>query len=76
MTVLVPWIVRRLCLRAHPVHTRTLAHLHACALVPPLWQLGSLVALGGQLDLSAGVDRSVVESYFACNSASFFVGWA
>jgi len=35
-----------------------------------------LVILGGRMELSAGVDRSEAESYFLCNSASFFVGWA
>lgn len=37
-----------------------------------------LVLVGGALELQAGTDieRSVVESYFVANSASFFVGFA
>jgi len=35
-----------------------------------------LVILGGRMELAAGLDRSEAESYFLCNSASFFVGWA
>ena len=38
--------------------------------------LGWLVFVGGALEVNAGVDRAVVESYFFANSASFFVGWS
>jgi hypothetical protein len=41
--------------------------------------LAFLIVIGGQLQLNEHderVDRAVVESYFVCNSASFFVGWS